>query len=107
MMSPLIWLPAGSICSTTVGVVGLDAYLSLQWVAFFHTLGAFMILIFFIAHVYRHRGHTPTSHIKAMITGWEEGTKTLGIHKPAPGDARRLWLSPCGGPHPARCGHAA
>jgi thiosulfate reductase cytochrome b subunit len=32
-----------------------------------------MILIFFIAHVYlATAGHTPTSHIKAMITGWEE-----------------------------------
>jgi len=30
-------------------------------------------LIFFIAHVYlTTAGHTPLSHIKAMITGWEE-----------------------------------
>jgi thiosulfate reductase cytochrome b subunit len=32
-----------------------------------------MVLIFFIAHVYlATAGHTPLSHIKAMITGWEE-----------------------------------
>jgi len=32
-----------------------------------------MILVFFIAHVYlATAGHTPTSHIKAMMTGWEE-----------------------------------
>ena len=48
-------------------------FLSLEWVAFFHTLGAFLILFFFIAHVYlTTAGHTVTSHIKAMITGWEE-----------------------------------
>ena len=36
-------------------------------------IGAFMMLVFFIAHVYlATAGHTPTSHIKAMITGWEE-----------------------------------
>jgi thiosulfate reductase cytochrome b subunit len=42
-------------------------------VAFFHTAGAFMMLLFLIAHVYlTTAGHTPTAHIKAMITGWEE-----------------------------------
>ena len=52
---------------------GVDKYVSLEWVAFFHTAGAFMMLIFLIAHVYlTTTGHTPTSHIKAMITGWEE-----------------------------------
>ena len=52
---------------------GVDKYLSLEWVAFFHTAGAFMMLIFLIAHVYlTTAGHTPLSHIKAMITGWEE-----------------------------------
>jgi len=30
----------------------------------------------FIAHVYLSTaGHTPLAHIKAMITGWEEGGK--------------------------------
>jgi len=52
---------------------GLDQYLSLQWVAFFHTVAAFMMLMFLIVHVYlTTAGHTPTAHIKAMITGWEE-----------------------------------
>lgn len=48
-------------------------WLSLEWVAFFHVIAAFMMLLFFIVHVYlTTAGHTPTSHIKAMITGWEE-----------------------------------
>ena len=52
---------------------GVDAYLSLEAVALIHTAGAFMMLVFFIAHVYlTTTGHTPTAHIKTMITGWEE-----------------------------------
>ena len=52
---------------------GVDRYVSLEWVAFFHTAGAFMMLLFLIAHVYlTTAGHTPSAHIKAMITGWEE-----------------------------------
>jgi thiosulfate reductase cytochrome b subunit len=52
---------------------GWDKYLSLEWVAFFHTAAAFMMLVFLIAHVYlTTAGHSPTAHIKAMITGWEE-----------------------------------
>lgn len=52
---------------------GWDQYLNLEWVAFFHTMAAFMMLIFLIAHLYlTTAGHTPTAHIKAMLTGWEE-----------------------------------
>lgn len=52
---------------------GVDGWLSLEWVAFFHTVGAFLMLAFLIVHVYlTTTGHTPTSHIKAMLTGWEE-----------------------------------
>jgi len=48
-------------------------WLNLQYVAFFHVLAAFMMLIFLIVHVYlATAGHTPTAHIKAMSTGWEE-----------------------------------
>jgi thiosulfate reductase cytochrome b subunit len=48
-------------------------WLSLEWIATLHVIGAFLMLIFFIAHVYlATAGHTATSHIKAMITGWEE-----------------------------------
>lgn len=47
--------------------------LPLSWVAIAHTAGAFMMLIFFIAHVYlATTGRTPLTYIKAMITGWEE-----------------------------------
>ena len=47
--------------------------LSLGTVAFLHVAAAFCILIFVVAHVYlTTTGHTLTSNIKAMITGWEE-----------------------------------
>ena len=48
-------------------------WLSLEWVALFHVIAAFMMLLFVIAHVYlTTAGATPLSHIKARITGWEE-----------------------------------
>jgi thiosulfate reductase cytochrome b subunit len=47
--------------------------LSLEWVATGHTIGAFLMLTFLIAHIYLiTAGATLTSHLKAMITGWEE-----------------------------------
>jgi len=49
------------------------SWLNLEWIAIGHVIGAFLMLLFFVAHVYLATvGHTPTSHIKAMVTGWEE-----------------------------------
>lgn len=46
---------------------------SLESVAFWHTLGAFLLMVFLVVHVYMTTtGHTPTSNIQAMITGYEE-----------------------------------
>jgi len=45
----------------------------LQIVATIHTLGAFLLVAFFIAHLYLiTTGRTVTSNLKAMITGYEE-----------------------------------
>ncbi len=45
----------------------------LERVAFWHTLGAFLLMVFLIVHVYMTTtGHTPTSNIQAMITGYED-----------------------------------
>lgn len=42
-------------------------------IAFWHTLGAILLMIFLIVHVYMTTtGKTPISNIKAMITGYEE-----------------------------------
>ena len=74
MMGPMIW---GSglfyMFYNDWAKIGLDAYISLEFVAFVHTVGAFAITTFFFGHVYlTTTGHTVFAHIKAMITGWEE-----------------------------------
>ncbi|MBK6765684.1 MAG: cytochrome b/b6 domain-containing protein [bacterium] len=45
----------------------------LSIIAGFHTLGAFALISFFVAHIYlTTTGHTATSNLKAMVTGYEE-----------------------------------
>ncbi len=52
-------------------VVIISGY-ELKTVAIVHTVGAFLLITFLIVHVYMTTtGHTPTSNIKAMITGFE------------------------------------
>lgn len=48
-------------------------WIELAPVAWLHTLGAFLLTAFVIVHLYLiTTGHTPTSNLKAMITGFEE-----------------------------------
>ncbi|MCD6180554.1 MAG: cytochrome b/b6 domain-containing protein [Bacteroidales bacterium] len=55
---------------------------SLDLVALIHTIGAFSVVTFIIAHVYlTTTGHTPLAAITAMLTGWE---------KVDPNDARAM-----------------
>lgn len=55
----------GEIYSLNIG--------SVEPVALLHTIGAFLLIAFIVAHIYlTTTGHTPTSNIKAMITGWED-----------------------------------
>jgi len=74
MINPLIWISGWFyLFYSSWEDWGLAGFLSLEWVAFFHVVAAFMMLIFFIAHIYlATAGHTVSSHIKAMITGWED-----------------------------------
>ncbi len=45
----------------------------LESIAVFHTAGAFLLVAFVMAHAYlMTTGRTPTSNLKAMITGYEE-----------------------------------
>ena len=47
--------------------------ISLDSLAFWHTLGAFLLMVFLVVHVYMTTtGHTPTSNIQAMLTGYED-----------------------------------
>ena len=46
---------------------------SLKTVALWHVAGAFVVVAFVIAHLYLiTTGQTPTSNLKAMITGFED-----------------------------------
>ena len=52
--------------------IGLDDW-KLNPVALTHTFAAYAMIAFMIGHIYlTTTGHTPTSNIKAMITGWED-----------------------------------
>ena len=74
VINPLIWTTGWFyLFYSSWKSWGIDGILNLEYVALFHVIAAFMMLIFFIAHVYlATAGHTPTAHIKAMINGWEE-----------------------------------
>ncbi|MCG8582975.1 MAG: cytochrome b/b6 domain-containing protein [Bacteroidales bacterium] len=49
------------------------AFEGLETVAVLHTLGAFLLVAFVIAHLYLiTTGHTVTSNLQAMITGYED-----------------------------------
>lgn len=57
---------------------------ALEPIALVHTLGAFALLAFLLAHLYlMTTGHTVTSNLKAMITGWEDLEPE---HAPAAGE---------------------
>jgi len=74
VISPMIWITGWSyLFYAQWGDWGLDQFLALEQVAFFHAMGAFMMLIFLIAHLYLiTTGRTVMAHMKAMITGWED-----------------------------------
>lgn len=55
------------------GVIKSANMQDLEVIALVHTFGAFLLLAFLIVHVYLiTTGHTVSSNLKAMITGWEE-----------------------------------
>lgn len=54
------------------GIEALDVK-GLAGIAVLHTAGAFLLVAFLIGHVYLiTTGHTLSSNLKAMITGWED-----------------------------------
>ncbi len=55
------------------GVIKSANMQDLETIALVHTFGAFLLMAFLIVHVYLiTTGHTISSNLKAMITGWEE-----------------------------------
>lgn len=73
IVSPLIWITGWLYLFYDQWEKWGLASLDLSWVATGHVIGAFLMLIFVIVHVYLiTTGVTVFSHLKAMITGWEE-----------------------------------
>lgn len=74
VISPMIWATGWAyLFYAEWGYWGVDQYLKLEDVAFFHAVAAFMMLSFLIAHLYLiTTGKTVWAHMRAMITGWEE-----------------------------------
>ena len=73
LVSPLIWISGWLYLFYADWPAWGLAGLSLEWVAVAHTAGAFLMLAFFITHVYMvTTGPTLLSHVKAMVTGWEK-----------------------------------
>ncbi len=78
LINPLLWISGlAYLYYNELGTAGFPV--SLNLIATLHTIGAFMMLCFLIAHVYLiTTGHTVGAHLKAMVTGWEEGEETPG-----------------------------
>ena len=73
LINPILWI-SGLLYLYYNELAALGQSLDLATIAMIHTIGAFMMLAFFIAHVYLiTTGHTVTAHLKAMLTGWENG----------------------------------
>jgi thiosulfate reductase cytochrome b subunit len=63
----------------------------LEVIAVLHTIGAFLLLSFFVAHLYLiTTGLTVTSNLKAMITGYEELPQKSNVKKPTQTSAEPL-----------------
>ncbi|MBK7415588.1 MAG: cytochrome b/b6 domain-containing protein [Dechloromonas sp.] len=73
LINPILWI-SGLLYLYYNELAALGQSLDLATIALIHTIGAFMMLAFFIAHVYLiTTGHTVGAHLKAMLTGWEDG----------------------------------
>jgi thiosulfate reductase cytochrome b subunit len=73
MIAPVIWI-SGLLYMfyNDWAAIGIGDW-SLAWVALIHAAAAFAMLAFFIGHVYMGFTGSPLmSHVKAMITGYDE-----------------------------------
>ena len=73
MINPLLWASGAVLLFFAYDWIrGFPFGLSLAAAARIHTAAAYMMLVFFIAHVYlATTGKTPLAYIRAMVTGYE------------------------------------
>jgi len=73
LINPLIWVTGVLLLFYGDWPAWGIGHWKLGNVALLHTVGALMMLVFLIAHIYLgSTGHTWSAHYKAMITGWED-----------------------------------
>lgn len=73
VISPVIWVSGLLYLFYADWPAMLTGALELEWVALTHTAAAFAMMVFIIAHVYMTTmGHTLTSHIRPMVTGYDD-----------------------------------
>ena len=73
LINPLIWITGVLLLFYADWPAWGIGHWPLGNVALLHTIGALMMLLFLIAHIYLgSTGHTWSAHYKAMITGWED-----------------------------------
>jgi len=74
IISPMIWATGWLyLFYSSWQDWGIDQYLKLDDIAFYHVVAAFMMLFFLIVHMYLiTTGRTVLSHMIAMITGYGE-----------------------------------
>jgi thiosulfate reductase cytochrome b subunit len=73
LINPLIWVTGVLLLFYADWPAWGIGHWPLGNVAQLHTIGALMMLLFLIAHIYLgSTGHTWGAHYKAMITGWED-----------------------------------
>jgi thiosulfate reductase cytochrome b subunit len=80
VINPLIWFSGTLLLLFAWNAIDtMPLGLDLRGVALLHTAAAYLMLAFFIAHVYlATTGHTPLSYIRAMVTGWEDADDAHG-----------------------------
>lgn len=76
LINPMIWISGLALLFMALDWTTLESLrpfgVSLQTLAWAHTIAAYMMATFFVLHIYlATTGATPLAHIKAMITGWE------------------------------------
>lgn len=75
-ITPVIWVSGMLYLFYSDWPASFAHILSLQTVAYVHTAAAFAMMVFIIGHVYMTTlGKTTFSHIKPMITGYEDTEK--------------------------------
>lgn len=72
LLAPVIWVSGLLLLAYPFGI----RLLPLDSLSAIHLVTAFLILVFLIVHIYMTTtGPTPLSHIKTMVTGYEETTE--------------------------------